>query len=63
MILSEEHKNRAKEIFSTFIEIQKEIKANEEKINQLSEVQQNLVERVNQVRDSEQEWVRKTTVS
>ncbi|MCK9574558.1 MAG: hypothetical protein WC979_01490 [Candidatus Pacearchaeota archaeon] len=59
MTLTEEQKTRALEIFTSFVELQKEIDANQEKLNNLSTVQQQLSEKVEQIRTSEVEWMHK----
>jgi hypothetical protein len=57
MELKQEHITRALEVFTTYANLQKEINENQEKLNQLSNVQQQLIKRLDDTRISEQEWI------
>lgn len=57
MELKQEHIKRALEVFTTYANLQQEINENQEKLNQLSSVQQQLLKRLDDVRISEQEWI------
>lgn len=59
MELTTEHKKRALEIFESFLQMNKEIEDVQSKLKNLVDVQTNLVERVNQLRESEEIWVKK----
>lgn len=59
MELTAEHKERALEIFKSFLTLNKEIKEIEEKLENLAMTHENLRERVEQIRESEQVWVKK----
>lgn len=62
MELTEEHKNRALEIFTSFVEIQKEIEENQQRLNNLSQVQKTLIKKIEQIRQSEKEWISKISI-
>lgn len=58
MKLKQEHFKRALEVFSAYSTLQQNFNENQEKLNQIASTQKALVERLEQIRESEQEWIR-----